>query len=361
MNAILQPGQTVVPGTPSASTESLAIVESPPHAIWNEYVARHPAGAIVHRAEWERVYAVYGLPVLRLAAEREGRLVGILPLVWQKSLLFGNQLVSLPWFDAASVLADDLEVRRRLVDAARAAALARGKATLQLRQTERIEIECPVRTDKVLMRLKLEGDPEVLWKGLSAKVRNQIRKGPKSGLTVASGGREYLPEFYEVYSRNMRDLGSPSHHRRLFEAVFDEFNDFSRIHVARHQGQVVGAGLTIANGPYLEIPWASSLREFNNLCVNHAMYWEILADACRRGFAWFHFGRSSRNSGTYHFKKQWGAEEVQLYWYFLSSGSEVCSETPQPQETYGWAGRVWQRLPLWLARTLGPRIIARVP
>jgi len=49
--------------------------------------------------------------------------------------------------------------------------------------------------------------PEVLWKGLDAKVRNQIRKGQKANLSVAWGGPELLPDFYAVFSHNMRDLG----------------------------------------------------------------------------------------------------------------------------------------------------------
>lgn len=352
-------------GLPGLAAEPVApatqVVEHADARAWNDYVARHSAGSILHRAEWESVYGAYGLPVVRLAAQRDGNIVGILPLVWQKSLLFGNQLVSLPWFDSAGVLADDRSAADELIAAARDAADARGGALVQLRHTEQLELDCPVRTDKVLMRLTLEPDPELLWKRLSAKVRNQVRKGQKSELVVESGGGELLGEFYAVYSTNMRDLGSPAHHRRLFEAVFDRFAEFCRIHVVRHRGSAIGAGLTIANGSRLEIPWASSLREFNNLCVNHVMYWEILAGACRERFERFHFGRSSRDSGTYHFKKQWGAEEVPLYWYLLNDVRNPEAAVAPPQESFGWAARVWRKLPLWLTRWIGPRIIAKVP
>lgn len=354
------PAETGVEPAP-AIEPALRIVECPDRSAWNDYVARHPASSIFHRAEWESIYAVYRLPVVRLAAQREGNIVGVLPLVWQKSFLFGNQLVSLPWFDAANVLADDQSALHELIAAARDVATTRGNATVQLRQTEPLELDCPVRTDKVLMRLKLEADSEALWKGLSAKVRNQVRKGQKSGLTVDAGGPELVGEFFKVYSRNMRDLGSPSHHRRLFSAVLNRFSGSCRIYLVRREGQTVGAGLTIANGRRLEIPWASSLREFNGFCVNHLMYWEILSAGCREGFEWFHFGRSTRDSGTYHFKKQWGAEEVPLYWYLLGGSREPKSAKSSPQDSFGWASRIWQRLPLWLARRLGPRIIAKVP
>ena len=39
------------------------------------------------------------------------------------------------------------------------------------------------------------------------------------------GGRELVPEFYEVFARNMRDLGTPVYARRFFETILEEFPD----------------------------------------------------------------------------------------------------------------------------------------
>ena len=345
----------------TTSASAVRIVERLNDSTWNEYVDRHPSGSIFHRAEWKKVFDVYHLPTNWLAAVRGKQVVGILPVVRQRSLLFGNQLVSLPWFDAAGVLADDSEAQTALVEQALFLARAERIPTVQLRQLESFNLSPHVRTDKVLMRLSLSDDPQELWKNFSPKVRNQVRKAQKAGLVVHSGGEELLDDFYRVYSTNMRDLGSPAHHREFFQAVFDAFTDESRIHVVRHADSAVGAGFTMANGDCLEIPWASSLRTYNKLCVNHVMYWHILEQACGGSFRRFHFGRSSRDSGTYHFKKQWGAEPVPLYWYFLTPEENVNREIAAPQESFGWATRIWRRLPLRVSQLLGPRIIAKVP
>jgi hypothetical protein len=96
--------------------------------------------------------------------------------------------------------------------------------------------------------------------------------------------------------------------------------------------------------------------------VNHLLYWQILLDACERGFQWFHFGRSTVGSGQHHFKSQWGAEEVPLHWYFLSRDPQVAaSAAVPPQERFGWGTRLWQRLPLWAARRIGPWLISGIP
>jgi serine/alanine adding enzyme len=340
--------------------DRLHVVERADPHPWNDYLARHGPGGLFARAEWESVFAFYRLPVYRLAALRDERVVGVLPVVWQRSTLFGNQLVSLPWFDTAGAYGDDGEVRATLIEAALRLAKTFRANSVQLRQREPEPAAADVRTDKVLMRRALPSDPDLLWNEFTAKVRNQIRKAQKSGLAIEQGRAELLDEFFAVYSRNMRDLGSPPHHRGFFKRVIETFPAETRVYVVRLDGRPIGAGLTMANGDRLEIPWASSLNEFNSYCVNHLMYWQILHDACLRGFKWFHFGRSTVDSGPHRFKRQWGAEELPLYWSYMTGEKTRSASFKSPQNSYGWGVRIWRRLPVWLANGLGPKIIAKV-
>ena len=48
---------------------------------------------------------------------------------------------------------------------------------------------------KVTMLLPLASDSETRWKHFDTKVRNQIRKARKSGLTVQMGRKEFLSNF----------------------------------------------------------------------------------------------------------------------------------------------------------------------
>jgi len=341
----------------------VAVVEVFDRDRWEGFLDTRDGQTLYHRWAWSDVLAVYGLSITRLATVRGGRITGVLPLVRQRSRLFGDRLASLPWFDAAGILADTLEDRRALADAAVRRAEAMRVGVVEIRECESVVPEVAlsphVRSDKVLLRLPLTPDAGRLWDGLRAKVRNQIRKGERSGLRYTSGGIELLPEFFAVYSRNMRDLGSPSHAPELFEATCAAFPQAARLHVVTHERRAVGAALTLALGEFVEVPWASSLREANGLCVNHVLYWNLLQDACRSGRRMFHFGRSSLGSGTYHFKKQWGAEDVPLSWYHLGRAA-AASVAGGPHVSFAWAAKAWQRLPMWMARRLGPRVIANV-
>src|SRR5205085_9192253 len=104
----------------------------------------------------------------------------------------------------------------------------------------------------------------------------QVRKAEKSGLTVAKGGAELLPEYYGVFARNMRDLGTPVYSPQVFEDVLAAFPRHAQIHVVRQGTKPIAAGLTYRSAGTTEVPWASSIRDYNSLCPNHLLYWHII-------------------------------------------------------------------------------------
>jgi hypothetical protein len=83
------------------------------------------------------------------------------------------------------------------------------------------------------MHLTLPERAETLWSQLSAKVRNQVRKGQRGGLAIAWGRHELLADFYAVFSRNMRDLGTPAFGSDLFGAILDRFPERAELCVVR--------------------------------------------------------------------------------------------------------------------------------
>ena len=75
---------------------------------------------------------------------------------------------------------------------------------------------------RVNLVLGLEADEDAQWKAVRAKVRNQVRKADRECLYLNTGSTEELLDgFYEPFSVNMRELGSPVHSRGFFrEAGF---------------------------------------------------------------------------------------------------------------------------------------------
>src|SRR5687768_9849709 len=88
-------------------------------ADWDRFLERHPAGTVEHLWAWRHVFTgVFGQECTYLAARRDGEIVGVLPLVLFRSLLFGRSLVSLPYANYAGVVTSDPEAARMLVASA---------------------------------------------------------------------------------------------------------------------------------------------------------------------------------------------------------------------------------------------------
>jgi hypothetical protein len=85
------------------------------------------------------------------------------------------------------------------------------------------------------------------------------------------------------------------------------------------------------------------------------LYWEAIRRGCQEGFRWFDFGRSTRGSGTYRFKRQWGATEQPLYWYRIPTAADRRQQASDLQRA-SWLSDSWRRLPLSVTRQLGPHV-----
>jgi FemAB-related protein (PEP-CTERM system-associated) len=288
--------------------------------------------------------------------------LGLLALAYVRSLLFGRYLVGLPYLNSGGVLADDDLARQALVDGAVRLADSLNVRHLELRHEQPVEHPALTGrlTTKVHMRLALPSFPGPLWEQLPGKVRNQVRKAEKGGLTVAWGREELLPEFYEVFSRNMRDLGTPVYGRGLFRSVLARFPGDAELCVVRDGDKPLAGALLLHGKGVTEVPSASSLREYNHTCANMLLYWNLLDRAIQRGQAVFDFGRSTVDGNTYKFKKQWGARPEPATWqYYVRRGSagDLRPDNPRYQRFI----RLWQRLPVALTRFLGPRIVRGIP
>ncbi len=331
---------------------------------WDGYVMQNPGASCYHLTGWKDVIEEsFGhRTCYLLSSGNGGKINGILPLVHLNSFLFGSFVVSLPFFNYGGVCADDHRIRERLFAEAADMLRRMGISHMELRHAGNLLPGLPVKTSKVSMRLPLPGTKEELAASFSSKLRSQVRRAVKEGMWARIGGLDELAGFYHVFSRNMRDLGTPVYPRRFFGNILKTFPDRARIcTVYTKDGLPVASGMIVGFRQTMEIPWASSLRDFNRYGPNMLLYATVLGFACDQGYRVFDFGRSTPGEGTYRFKEQWGARPTQLYWhYWLRKGRSMPEINPHNPK-YGLAIRIWQHLPLGLTRLIGPSLVKNLP
>ncbi len=284
----------------------------------------------------------------------------ILPLWWVRSHRFGAFLVGLPYLNLGGPLGHPAAAGG-LIEAAANLADRWNVRYLELRHEEPVVHPALGATvqSKVHMRLPLPESRDALWQSFSPKVRNQIRKAEKLGLEVHWGRHQQLDEFYRVFARNMRDLGTPVFPKALFAAILDEFPQ-SEIVVVRYRHRALAGGLLLHGSGVTEIPSASSLRPWNWTNANMLLYWSALSRAIERGQQMFDFGRSTMDSPTYRFKKQWGAVPYPAHWQYYVRRGKVGEMRPD-NPRFRALVQVWRHLPVWLTRWIGPWIVRGIP
>jgi serine/alanine adding enzyme len=331
-------------------------------AGWDDFVASRPDAPVYLQSRWCQLAAdVFGHEPFFCTAYTDGLISGVMPLVRLRTALFGDFMVSLPLFNYGGALATSEGVANQMMEAMGERAQQLGVRHIEFRDREARSGNWQVRTDKVAMWRDLPANEAELGKQLGSKLRSQIRRADREQPKVLVGGAELVRPFYEVFAEGMRSLGTPVYPQRFFETLIRMAETSCRIVVVYIHDRPIAAGWLIFGESHAEVPWAACRPEGKPLSVNMRLYWELLTASMARGARRFDFGRSTVDSGTYRFKKQWGAEPQQLYWhYWLRDGAAMPNLTTHNRK-YEMAINVWKRLPLWVTKLAGPVIVRGLP
>jgi len=328
----------------------------PGDSQWQAIAREATDSTLAHAPEWYTVIRrAYGHDPMYYVAEDERGGRAMLPAFVVRRPLFGTIVTSMPFLDGGGPCTSSGVLAGRLLERLIAHADVLGARAVEVRCTARLPVGVQPAQHKVNLTLDLCPEPDRIWRQLDKAVRNQVRRAERSGLAIEIGRAENLCEFYEVYSARMRDLGSPVHGIGFLRSTVEEFSERARIVLVRQGRKTVGGLVALAFKDTLVVPWSACLKEYFPLRPNMLLYWETIRFACTQGFRRFDFGRSTVRSGTYYFKRQWGAQEEPLFWYTIpvrarSGAHRAAAGAPAT------LAKVWQRLPATITRRLGPPI-----
>ena len=343
---------------------SIRLATNNDKSVWDDYVISKPDASPYHLFAWKNaVEEALGHKGYYLIAEDKNTIQGVLPFFHIKFPLFINELVALPYCDVGHILFNNEGAFKALINEA---SLLQQK--LHTTKTQiRGELKIPEREigkvfrepyNKVRMFLKLPESSELLFKSFKSKLRSQIRKAEKNGLTFQWNEQEDITEWYSVFSENMRDLGSPVHSKLFFEKIMKFYGGNAKQGLVIYNKIPVGCCIILKISNKVSIPWASTLRKYNKLAPNMLLYWNALKYSADSGCNTFDFGRSTEGEGSYKFKKQWGAKPTPLYWYSFAENNERGSSV----ENFSYSRKrefftdIWRKFPLPLANAFGPKV-----
>jgi FemAB-related protein (PEP-CTERM system-associated) len=327
-------------------------------APWDAFVESNPAATFFHLFKWKRVIErAFGHRTHFLLAEREGRIVGVLPLAQIRSLLFGHSLISTPFCVYGGPVATDVPARDALIDAACKLATDLGVDYLELRNLERMRPEWPAKDLYVTFRKTISQSSDDNLKAIPRKQRAVVRAGIDAGVLKSQVGGE--PELaWRVYSESVRNLGTPVFSRRYFKILAEEFGKQCDVLTIVHGDVPVASVMSFYFRDEVLPFYGGGTAQAREVKANDFMYWELMRRSAEAGLRIFDYGRSKRETGSYKFKKHWGFEETPLHYeYFLVKATAMPNVSPTNPK-YKLFLEAWRRMPLWMSRMLGP-LLAR--
>lgn len=329
---------------------------------WDAFVRREPSATFFHLSGWMKVMErTFGYRVCAVYSEREGEITGVLPLFLTKNWITGPCLISTPFAVYGGIAASDPESFTLLLEHARRMAIEQNVQYLELRNREgETQPHFHPSSRHVTFTCELHPDPEVNMKRLPRDTRYMIRKAIKLGLS----GRhsiDQLDEFYELFAINLRKHGTPALPKRLLTNLVEEFKDEIDLLVVYSEGKPVSGVLTFLFGDTVLPYYSGATPEATRLAANNFLYWELMRWAAERGYRNFDFGRSKTGTGAYHFKTQWNMKISPLpYQVFLVNKKSVPDFSPANKK-FEMATQLWSKLPFWLTKKIGPRIVRWFP
>ncbi|MFC1864231.1 GNAT family N-acetyltransferase [Chloroflexota bacterium] len=329
---------------------------------WDGLIGHQDGSKIYHLYEWGILLnEVHGHRLVYLVENG-----GVFPLALVKSRVFGNRLISLPFADYGGPCAKDRKTAEALVLKAEEIALELDVDFMETRCPDKdysgiFEKEGFVRRDDYLTYLlSLDKELDELWRGIGDKNRNMVRKAERNNVEIkVAANKDDLREFYTLYLKTMKKLGSPPQPFKFFERMWSLFYPENLLMpMAMHNGKCIASGIFFLHNGIIHHAYSCSLREGLKLAPNDLIQWQVIKLGHEQGFKQLDFGRTRGDAGNVLFKRRWGAEVVKMPYYYKFYNTEL---KQRPEIKYRNLSTLWSRyMPAFIANRIGPWLIKQI-
>lgn len=325
---------------------------------WNNYVDRHPQGSFFHLSEWcELIEEVFSHKSHYLMAKSTGTgaIVGVLPLIEQKSTIFGHSLISTPFCVYGGAIADSDDVRKALENKALEIGKHLSVDYVELRyrfsvENKNFEHFCHHST----FACDIASERDDILASIKKKQRANVRQSLKKGLSFRVD--QDTRNAYDIYSESVRNLGTPVFHSKYFSKLADYFGDKVDVLTVERDGRAVSSVLSFYYKDEVLPYYGGGTFEARGLKSNDLMYFELMCHASAKGCRTFDFGRSKNDSGAFKYKATWGISPKPLHYIRALVNAKEHPNLSPNNPKYNLVINTWKRLPLWVSRLIGPHI-----
>jgi lipid II:glycine glycyltransferase (peptidoglycan interpeptide bridge formation enzyme) len=302
-------------------------------ATWNSFVSATPDAHFQQCWEWGELAPDLDGRAVRLAATREGRLVGAAQVFVNPLAAIGRSHLYIP--RGPVIPRPQLEVLGPLLDHARAVGEEHNAVGIRVEPNAPASDCCwsgalralgfapsyPPSQPRSSWILDISPDADALLAGMKQKTRYNIRLAARKGVTVHEGGARELDTFYRLYEVTaVRDdffIHSSELYERMF-ALFGESGNFCLL-LACLGDEPIAAVTLLRCGRTCWYMHGASGNRHRNLMAPHLLQWEAMLRAKAWGCTLYDFRavpdilREDQDMyGVYRFKEGFGGRRITL-------------------------------------------------
>jgi serine/alanine adding enzyme len=331
---------------------------------WDDFVAHHPEGTAFHLTGWiKTIHETYGVkPLLYVLQNGDGEICGAAPFIMITSPITGTRIVSLPFSDHSGPICNDGTQEKELLEGI----IARYRDRVKY-----IEIRSPLHdTCGLTCRdyykrhvLTLDPDPHVVMKKLEKRtIQYGIRKAARTDLEIREDNSMHgMDEFYRLNRLTRKKHGVPAQPRKFFDKLYDHMvsKGTSYILLAYDGDDAVAGGFFSRFKDRIYYKYNASDPDYldrTKRTPNHLLTWVCIQRACKAGYRYFDFGRTSPdNTGLMRYKEMWGAQPIDLPYYYYPQVMGATSKEGNGL-SYRVMTSVWRSLPDSVVEFIEPKI-----
>ena len=278
------------------------------------------------------------------------------PAYHTQNLLFGSHVNTME----GGLLADHRDAEKSLLDELCNWARQAGARSLTVRGDTKLLDDTFSVARPVWPCLALDGGRESIWGALRKKMRYQLRQAQNSTLRVCHS--EQIPkDFYTVFSRVQKNLGTPVIPPRTFTAMNRHLSDNLLFTSLWDDNRLVGGMVCIRLQTTLHSLYAATEPLYQKNYANYLMYLRTIEWAAEQNLIRFNMGRSTPGSSAHAFKQKWKPDDHYGVYKRLSFRTTKGVGANKGKSKLLDLTRVWRHLPLPVANTLGPILRKRLP
>lgn len=144
-----------------------------------------------------------------------------------------------------------------------------------------------------------------------------VKKAQREGVLISQAKlAEEWGKYYEVYKESFSRWGDKAtsfYEWSLFEILFHKQSDKIKLWIALYKNKVISGALCFYHNKHVVYWHGAAYEEYFHLRSSNLLQYEIIKDACTKGYWWYDFNPSGGHEGVRRFKKGFGAKSMRSF------------------------------------------------